>query len=322
MDDLHLADEPSLEIIESMIGSRLKILIFMAYRDQEATDTLDKLLTNDYATIHHLRIDALDFDSVVDYISDALHRPLDLDRDSILPLADIVYKKTRGNAFYTSQLLATLEKKKLIFFNWEENEWDYNLADIQQAIMTRDGNDRDAELDISFLVNRLKELPLDGQRLLKWASFVGDTFSWNTVKYLMLHSDPESEFSDNDTTSSETTSRAGDDDAASSGSSGRHSIGGSLHPLIKFAQCTNSSNSSLSSSVKEIPRKGRSSTRKPRDPINGLQAALQEGYILPLESDEFKWSHDRYSQAAMELANPKSHEKIHFKIAKYLLHGK
>ena len=319
LDDLHLADEPSLEIIESMIGSRLKILIFIAYRDQEATDTLDKLLANDYATIHHLRIDALDFDSVVNYISDALHRPLDLDRESILPLADIVYKKTRGNAFYTSQLLATLEKKKLIFFNWEENEWDYNLADIQQAIMTRDGNDRDAELDLSFLVNRLKELPLDGQRLLKWASFVGDTFSWNTVKYLMVHSDPESEFSDNDTTSSETTSRAGDDDAASTGSSGRHSIGGSLHPLIKFSQSTNGSGSNLSSSMKDVPRKGKSS-RKPRDPINGLQAALQEGYILPLESDEFKWSHDRYSQAAMELANPKSHEKIHFKIAKYLLH--
>ncbi|KAF1799121.1 hypothetical protein V8B55DRAFT_1519445 [Mucor lusitanicus] len=316
LDDLHLADEPSLELIESMISSRLKILIFMAYRDQEATDTLDRLLTNDYATIHHLRIDALDFDSVADYISDALHRPLDLDRDSILPLADIVYKKTRGNAFYTSQLLATLEKKKLIFFNWEENEWDYNLADIQQAITTRDGADRDAELDISFLVNRLKELPLDGQRLLKWASFVGDTFSWNTVKYLMLHSDPESEFSDNDAASSDTASRAGDDDAASTSSSGRHS----LHPLIRFSQSTaGSSNSVASATAKDASRTLRSQ-HKPRDPINGLQAALQEGYIMPLESDEFKWSHDRYSQAAMELANPKSREKIHFKIAKYLLH--
>ncbi|KAI8638914.1 hypothetical protein BD408DRAFT_446418 [Parasitella parasitica] len=324
LDDLHLADEPSLELIESMIGSRLKILIFIAYRDQEATDTLDRLLTNEYATVHPLSIDALDFDSVVDYISDALHRPLGVNRDSILPLADIVYKKTRGNAFYTSQLLATLEKKKLIFFNWEENEWDYNLTDIQQTIMTKDGADRDAELDINFLVNRLKELPLDGQRLLKWASFVGDTFSWNTVKYLMLHSDPESEFSDNDTTSSEYFRSGDDDTVASSESSGGHTIGSSLHPLIKFSQYMNGSSCSNSSSVssvaKSAPNTVKRSARKPRDPINGLQAALQEGYILPLESDEFKWSHDRYSQAAMELANPKSREKIHFKIAEYLLH--
>lgn len=309
LDDLHLADEPSIELIESMVGSRLKILIFVAYRDQEATDTLDRLMANEQAVLHMFHIGALDFDSLVDYISDALHRPLDVNRDSILPLAEIVYKKTRGNAFYTSQLLITLEKKKLIFFNWEENEWDYNLADIHQAVMTKEGAEHDAELDINFLVNRLKELPLDGQRLLKWASFVGDTFSWNTVKYLMVHSDPESEFSD---TASE---RAGDDDTLSVSSQ-------TFHPLIKLPSTATSSVGSSKENASTKSTTKTSSTRKSRDPINGLQAALQEGYILPLESDEFRWSHDRYSQAAMELANPRSREKIHFKIAKYLLNGK
>ncbi|KAI9352389.1 hypothetical protein BD770DRAFT_445542 [Pilaira anomala] len=323
LDDLHLADEPSLELIESMIGSRLKILIFIAYRDQEVNESLEKLLSNDYATIRNIKVDALDFDSLVDYISDALHRPLEVDRDTILPLAEIVYKKTRGNAFYTSQLLVTLEKKKMIFFNWEENEWDYNLADIQQAIMTHEGADRDAELDISFLVNRLKELPLDGQRLLKWASFVGDTFSWNTVKHLMVHSDPESEFSDTDTITSGSRSVNGNEVEDPS------MLIESLHPLIKFSHNTGSSGglingstgggSSSSSASGLHHSNSRSRGKEARDPINGLQAALQEGYILPLESDEFKWSHDRYSQAAMELANPKSREKIHLKIAKYLL---
>lgn len=325
LDDLHLADEPSLELIESMIGSRLKILIFMAYRDQEATDLLEKLVANESATFHNLKVDALDFDSLVDYISDALHRPLDVDRDSILPLAEIVYKKARGNAFYTSQLLVTLEKKKMIFFNWEENEWDYNLADIQQVIMSSEDANRDAELDIDFLVNRLKELPLDGQRLLKWASFVGDTFSWNTVKHLMIHSDPESEFSDTDTVTSVQTTHS-----ASATEDDHDSVVESLHPVLKFSHNTadNEDSSSSSSSTANGKKSksqnhritARSKASRSKDPINGLQAALQEGYILPLESDEFKWSHDRYSQAAMELANPKSREKIHLKIAKYLLH--
>jgi predicted ATPase len=294
-----------------MIGSRLKILIFIAYRDQEATEVLDRLVSNEYATVHALSIDALDFDSLVDYISDALHRPLEVDRDSILPLADMVYRKTRGNAFYTSQLLATLEKKKFIFFNWEENEWDYNLTDIQQAIMTNEGADKDAELDISFLVNRLKELPLDGQRLLKWASFVGDTFSWNTVKYLMVHSDPESELSD--TNSDYSSARTADDDQSSVSTARLTATTphDESNSLVKFQSKANS-----------IGSTSKSSSRRSRDPINGLQAALQEGYILPLESDEFKWSHDRYSQAAMELADPRTREKIHLKIAKYLLNSK
>lgn len=309
-----MADDPSLELIESMIGSRLKILIFMAYRDQEVTEGLEKLLSNEYAVFHRMRVDALDFESLVDYICDALHRPHEVDRDSILPLAEIIYKKTRGNAFYTAQLIATLEKKKFIFFNWEENEWDYNLVEIQQAISSNDGSEKDGELDISFLVARLKELPLDGQRLLKWASFVGDTFSWNTVKYLMVHSDPESECSDTDSTT--TLSTIGEEDSRASSS-----VIESLHPIIKFTHHTTEKSRSSGASIQNSKHSVTSSQRS-RDPINGLQAALQEGYILPLESDEFKWSHDRYSQAAMELANPKTREKIHLKIAQFLMNGK
>lgn len=310
LDDLHLADEPSIELIESMIGARVKLLIFLAYRDDEVTPSLEKLLSNDIATFHMFKVDLLDFDSLVSYIGDALHRPIETSRDSILPLADIVYKKTRGNAFYTAQLLTALEKKKLIFFNWEENEWDYNLSDIQQIVLTNDEADRDAELDISFLVARLRELPADGQRLLKWASFVGDTFSWNTVKYLMSHSDPESEFSDTDTVLSDSTVTHDTDTTDSTGTSA---------PLISFSPSSSVRSSGKSHTTSTSYKSSNTSTR---DPINGLQAALQEGYILPLESDEFKWSHDRYSQAAMELANPKSREKIHLKIAKYLLQGK
>ncbi|KAG1473267.1 hypothetical protein G6F56_001051 [Rhizopus delemar] len=295
LDDLHLADEASIELIESMIGSKLKILLFLTYREDEITEPLGKLLSNDIAVFHHFKIDLLDIESLISYVGDALHRPQETDRDTILPLTEIIYKKTRGNAFYTAQLLTTLEKKKLVFFNWEENEWDYNLAGIQQLVLTNDGAGREAELDISFLIARLRELPADGQRLLKWASFVGDTFSWNTIKYLMVHSDPDSEFSDTDSVFSDSTTQETEAFTVSSSSSNR---------ISNRSLGTSSSYHSSSST---------------RDPINGLQAALQEGYILPLESDEFKWSHDRYSQAAMGLANPKSREKIHLKIVKYLL---
>ncbi|KAI9279158.1 hypothetical protein BY458DRAFT_503330 [Sporodiniella umbellata] len=298
LDDLHQADEASIELIESMIGSKLKILLFMTYREDEMTDMLAKLLSNDFATFHHFKVELLDIESLVSYVADALHRPIESDKDSVLPLAEIIYKKTRGNAFYTAQLLTTLEKKKLVFFNWEENEWDYNLGGIQQLVLTNDGAGREAELDISFLIARLRELPQDGQRLLKWASFVGDTFSWSTIKYLMVHSDPDSEFSDTESVFSDSTVQEADH-------------------IIPTA--TYSSSSSNRASNRSLGASSHHSNSSVRDPIVGLQAALQEGYILPLESDEFKWSHDRYSQAAMGLANPKSREKIHLKIVKYLI---
>ncbi|KAI9021513.1 hypothetical protein CLU79DRAFT_703166 [Phycomyces nitens] len=306
LDDLHQADDPSLELIQSLVASRVKMLLLVSYRDQEITEKLENILKCDLATVHYMKIDALEFDSLLEYVGDALHRPRDTGRESVLPLAEIVYKKTRGNTFYTAQLLLALEKKKLIFFNWDENEWDYNIADINQAIMSPDDSNRDAELDIGFLVSRLRELPLDGQRLLKWASFVGDTFSWNTVKHLMVSSDQESDISDPESEVEE--SRKSLD------------VARPIHPVHSFSTVPSSENSS-SSSNKDQPKKHSNGSWK-KDPINGLQAAIQEGYILPLESDEFKWTHDRYSQAAMELANPKTREKIHFKISQYLIQEK
>ena len=55
--------------------------------------------------------------------------------------------------------------------------------------------------------------------------------------------------------------------------------------------------------------------------MSGLQAVLQEGYIMPVSMDEFKWSHDRISQAAAELANPETRNRIHLTIAQHMMKG-
>lgn len=67
---------------------------------------------------------------------------------------------------------------------------------------------------------------------------------------------------------------------------------------------------------------GRSTATGSIDPISGLHAVLQEGYVVQVGTDEFKWSHDRITQAATELIKPKSRQKIHFKIAQHLMQGK
>ncbi|KAI9260813.1 hypothetical protein BY458DRAFT_557511 [Sporodiniella umbellata] len=292
LDDLHLADEPSSEVIESIISSRVDILIFLAYRDEEMTPSLNKLLNNDIAVFHHFQVQPLDMESITDYIVDTLHQPCDLEsRRHVSALAEVVYRKTRGNVFYAGQLLTALEKKKLIYFNWEENKWDYSLTDVEQLVNNHNDYENQKELDIDFVINRLRELPTSGQQLLKWASFVGDTFSWSIVRQLISDSDTETE-------TSTTLSGSSNRDTDSNRSESVHS--GSLNHSLYQSRVSN-----------------RSSGMSSRDPMNGLQAALQEGYILPLESDEFKWSHDRYSQAAMALAGEESRESIHFKIAKF-----
>jgi hypothetical protein len=84
-----------------------------------------------------------------------------------------------------------------------------------------------------------------------------------------------------------------------------------IHPLVKLAHTYDES---------QTPRKSRLS--KKRSAINGLQTALQEGMIVPLDKDEFRWSHDRFSQAAMSMVTPSVGEQIHYKLAVYYLQGK
>jgi hypothetical protein len=81
-----------------------------------------------------------------------------------------------------------------------------------------------------------------------------------------------------------------------------------LHPLLKLAHTYDENHNSR-----------RTHLSKKRGAINGLQTALQEGLIVPLDKDEFKWSHDRYSQAAMAMVSPSIREQIHYKLAIYYL---
>jgi hypothetical protein len=81
-----------------------------------------------------------------------------------------------------------------------------------------------------------------------------------------------------------------------------------LHPLMKLAHTYDETHNSR-----------RTDLSKKRGAINGLQTALQEGLIVPLDKDEFKWSHDRYSQAAMAMVSPSIREQIHYKLAMYYL---
>lgn len=345
-------------MIQSLVAARVPLLLCVSYRDKEVTQPLAELLANDAADTHLIQVDALDMDSVIDFLCDTLHRPRDVNRQTIEPLAEIVYKRTMGNAFYAAQLIRALERKKLIYFDHDKNEWDFQLEEIQKGTGLQGGMmEPDSLLDVSFLVARLKELPRNGQQLLKYASFVGDTFSWSTVRDLMLGSDVEDDSTgssegslsiiseESDTSRQEgitvtyqpaqptttTTAQSGmrsdtnstlpsltDNDesgtmtyySSSSGTGGGGGGGGGSGSKQKLRALTG-----------EYPSSSSSRSSSSKDPLNGLHAVLQEGYIIPIQSDEFKWCHDRLSQAAMELADPATRSKIHFRVAQRLMKG-
>ncbi|KAG2224311.1 hypothetical protein INT45_012880, partial [Circinella minor] len=316
LDDLHQADEPSLELMESLITSRIQLLIFMSYRDQEITKQFEKnILGSSVADIYLIHVEALGMDSLIDFICDSLHRSHNdiINRNIVSPLAEIIFNQTQGNVFYVRQLLQTLERKQLIYYDWEINEWCFDLQEIKNSSILDNSNSFDSQ-QLDFMVDRLRELPPAGRVILKWASFVGDTFSWNTVRSLVLEdidncyeevqgNDHNDDDGDNDQYSTSTTA----DNSAESIS--EWTIQQNSNDKRKPFYRTKSSTSTIASTTSN-------------DPISGLQAVLQEGYIMSIGIDEFKWSHDRISQAASELVNPATRAKMHLKIAQHMMKEK
>ena len=182
--------------MELLIKSpKIKLLIFISYREHEVNQMFVQLLKEGSGfNIRSIEAEPFDMDSILDFLSDTLHHPKDRNYDVLFPLAQIIMEKTDGSPFYVTHLLQTLERKKQIFFNWETNQWDFDLEKIQEQakyFMPTAGKGESGKLDVRFMVNRLREVSKSCQEALKWASALGTTFSWNILKHVMLCSNDE-----------------------------------------------------------------------------------------------------------------------------------
>ncbi|MEM9809151.1 MAG: GAF domain-containing protein, partial [Cyanobacteria bacterium P01_D01_bin.56] len=84
------------------------------------------------------------------------------------PLAQLVYRKTHGNPFFTAQFLQGLHAEQHITFNAEVGQWQCDLAQIRKASLT--------DNVVEFMVQRLQTLPLPTQEVLKFAACIGNRF--------------------------------------------------------------------------------------------------------------------------------------------------
>lgn len=260
-----------------MISAKLNFLVILTYRSNEVTSSITKLLSNEDSVVSYVKIENLDQTALMDLVATTMHRIEEIDLVLLAPLVDLIHKRSHGNPFYACQLLMTLEKKNVIYFTWEKSRWEYNLQEIDKQLLLEMSEDTDGDLDIEFLVRRLNELPRDGRKFLKWASFIGSIFNYETVRNLMMEND---DIMDNEVESDQDT----DDEE-------------------------------IINSPKELVL-----GRRKYDAINGLQSALQHGFIQTFNNDEFKFTHDRYSQAAMMLASPETQDVFHLRIASHFMY--
>jgi predicted ATPase/signal transduction histidine kinase/tRNA A-37 threonylcarbamoyl transferase component Bud32 len=186
LDDLQWADSTSLQFIKllSTESNTNYLLIIGAYRDNEIfpahplTITLDEIREAS-VTVNTINLCPLDKSNINHLISDTLNCPLNIS----LQLTELVYQKTKGNPFFTTQFLKSLYEDNLIKFDLNLGYWQCDISEIKSQSITDDV--------VEFMALQLQKMPKSTQQVLKLAASIGNNFDLNTLSIVYQKSESE-----------------------------------------------------------------------------------------------------------------------------------
>jgi predicted ATPase len=116
-----------------------------------------------------LKLSPLNPKNITQLVSDTLLCATDVAQ----PFAQLVYQKTQGNPFFTSQFLKGMNEDGYITFSVSSGCWECDLAKIRQIALTDDV--------VAFMIERLRKLPENTQSVLKLAACIGNRFNLSTL---------------------------------------------------------------------------------------------------------------------------------------------
>jgi predicted ATPase len=173
LDDLQWADSASLKLLQLLMHDRGPLLVLGAYRDNEVSATHPFMLTVDEivksgAVVNTITLQPLSQRDLNQLVADTLICDLSL----AAPLTELVYQKTKGNPFFSTQFLKSLYEDGQIIFDWEVRHWQCNQAQVTFA---------DTSDVVEFMAVQLQNLPEETQDVLKLAACIGAQFDLDTL---------------------------------------------------------------------------------------------------------------------------------------------
>ena len=186
VDDLQWVDSASLNLIKTLMGDGDLgyLLLLGAYRDNEVFPAHPLVLAlseleKEQALISTITLSPLSFHHINQLVAETLSCREELAE----PLTDLVYQKTKGNPFFTTQFLVGLHQDELIAFNLELGYWQCDLVQVLDAALT--------DNVVEFMAGRLQKLPLATQKVLKLAACIGNQFDLETLATVCQESEEE-----------------------------------------------------------------------------------------------------------------------------------
>ena len=176
LDDLQWADSASLNLMKVLMleSEQGYLLLLGAYRDNEVFPAHPLMLTlsdliKEEATVSTITLAPLPQLEINRLVAETLSCSPKVAQ----PLTDLIYQKTQGNPFFSTQFLRGLYEDSLITLNSRLGHWECDLVQIQNAALTDDV--------VVFMAGRLQKLPQETQNILKLAACIGNQFDLETL---------------------------------------------------------------------------------------------------------------------------------------------
>lgn len=180
IDDLQWADSGSIDLLKVLLTDKDShyFLCLCAYRDNEVNvshpfiKAIDSL-KEEQATIHQLHIDNLSQDNINELLVDTLANT----SEHTHALTELIFEKTRGNAFFSHQFLQNLYDNHLLTFDFDTAQWHWNTSKIRRLNLS--------DNVIEFMAERIKTLSLTFQELIMIAACIGNRFDLKTLTFVV-----------------------------------------------------------------------------------------------------------------------------------------
>jgi PAS domain S-box-containing protein len=176
LDDLQWIDTASLDFLKSLLSNpdAVSLLIIGAYRDNEvdanhplAIGLAEMRETN--ASLQKMTLKPLSKADVNALCSETLN----CSKSRSQPLAQLINRKTGGNALFTHQMLRSLSQENSLAFDASENEWRWDLDEIENKSIADNVTD--------LMIAKIKKFSESTQELLQFAACIGSQFDLSTL---------------------------------------------------------------------------------------------------------------------------------------------
>ncbi|NEO39725.1 MAG: AAA family ATPase [Moorea sp. SIOASIH] len=171
IDNCQWADSASLMLLKTIItDSELQhLLVVGTYRDHEVDEahpliTAVEEIKQEGGIVSQIHLDNLKPVDVNQLIADAL----DCSPQDSQPLTNLVYSKTHGNPFFTTEFLKSIYTKNLLLFNHTQCQWQWDSELIQAKDIT--------DNVVDFMAGKISTLSETTQKILQLAACIGNSF--------------------------------------------------------------------------------------------------------------------------------------------------